>query len=261
MSNMKKITAGVVSAVLPGAGQFMLRNRQAGAAWLIAFLAFLFLSSFARLWAHYYGLVASVWVVLIAATVSAYKTTFKFKSEPAPSRWWVLLFVLFAWIPAQITQIAWRVNGFRLFVVPSTSMEPTIRRGDRVVADLHFFRNHAINRGDIVIYNRENTFLVKRVEAIPGDVIEGRQGDIFLNGREVDEGFEKPDDPANSFLANFGPVRIPPGEYFVMGDNRPLSLDSRAPRHGPIKENEISGRALFVYDPFNHSHDKRLITE
>jgi signal peptidase I len=104
-------------------------------------------------------------------------------------------------------------------------------------------------------------FLVKRVEAIPGDIIEGKSGTIFLNGKELDEGFEKPNDPADSFLANFGPVKVHSGEYFVLGDNRPVSLDSRAPLYGPVKESEISGRALFVFNPLDHLHDKRLVSD
>jgi len=225
------------------------------------FVIFVLLSSFLRFWAQYYGLIASAWFVFILALIAACKTTFQRQVNAPPSRWFCLLFFLLAWVPILLMQLAWIAGGFRLYTVPSKAMQPTIWRGARVVADSHFFRRHSINRRDVIIYKRENLSLVKRVEAIPGDVIEGKNGTIFLNGKELDEGFEKPVEPADSFLLTFGPVKILPGEYFVLGDNRPMSLDSRAPTYGQIKENEINGRALFVYDPFNHSHDKRLVAE
>jgi len=259
ISTKRQIVAGILSAALPGSGQLLLRRRRTGVVWLGIFVVFVFISTIGRFWAHYAGLLAAGWFVFLFALVAAYKAAFRRKT--GPSRWWVLLLPLFAWLPILLMQIAWVSNGFRLYIVPSIAMQPTIWRGDRVVADLHFFRTHGIHRRDVIIYKRGNTFLVKRVEAVPGDVIQGKGGTIFLNGKALEEGFEKPVETADSFLSTFGPVEIPLGQYFVLGDNRPSSLDSRSPNYGSIKENEITGRALFVYNPFDHSHDKRLARE
>jgi signal peptidase I len=259
MSKRKKILAGLLSAMFPGVGHIFVGQLQAGMALIASFLVFVVGSSLTRIWGHYYGLIACEWSAFLFTAISAYAVCFHPREEATPTRLWLLLFIPLAFVSVQLTQVAWWLNGYRLFIVPSTSMQPTIWMGDRVVADFHYFRSRSIERGQIIVFKKEDLYLVKRVEAVPGDVIEGKGGTIYLNGKELAEGFEKPPDYEGAqFLATFGPVRIPAGEYFVLGDNRPVSRDSRAPDYGNIAEDDIGGRVLLVFNPFKHSHDKQL---
>src|SRR4051794_37159588 len=120
-SKKKKLVAGFLSASMPGAGQFLLRNYKKGIVWLSAYLVFLLISSVSHLWAHYYGLMISAWFPVILAVISAYKTAFPNGTSANPSRWWVLLFLVMAWVPILLMQIAWWSNGYRLYTVPSVS--------------------------------------------------------------------------------------------------------------------------------------------
>lgn len=151
-------------------------------------------------------------------------------------------------------------------------MEPTIHRNEGVVANMHAYRGVSPHRGDVVIFDnpedRGHPFL-KRVIAIPGDTIQGHDGKITLNGVPMAEsyviqGSEVPKDLSNSSsnglvskTYNFGPVTLAPQEYFVMGDNRPRSYDSR--HKGPVKLDAIRGQALYIFDKKHPTRDgKRL---
>src|SRR5439155_5670441 len=125
-SKKKKLIAGFLSALMPGTGQFLLRNYKNGIVWLTAYLVFLLISSVTHLWAHYYGLMISAWFPAILAIISAYKTAFPKGTAGNPSRWWVLLFLAMALVPILLMQIVWWSSGYRFYVVPSTSMQPTI---------------------------------------------------------------------------------------------------------------------------------------
>jgi signal peptidase I len=85
---------------------------------------------------------------------------------------------------------------------------------------------------------------VKRILGLPGEVLELRQGYIYINNKKLDEPF-----PVNRDYFDFGPVLIPPKSYFMIGDNRPRSSDSRY--WGPVPEENLLGRALVVFWPFN----------
>jgi signal peptidase I len=103
-----------------------------------------------------------------------------------------------------------------------------------------------VNRGDIVVFERppgdagdpEIKDLIKRVVALPGETVEGRGGQIYIDERPLREPYIGQEE----VIADFGPTRIPPGRVFVMGDNRDNSKDSRV--FGPIKESIIVGRAF-----------------
>ncbi|MFL6301271.1 MAG: S26 family signal peptidase, partial [Terriglobales bacterium] len=168
ISKKKKLAAGVISALVPGAGQFLVRRTTAGIVWAAAFLVFLLVSSLARFWSNYYGLVVSAWGVMIFASVAAFNASFRPKGEVGPSRFWVILFIAVAFVPTQLMQVAWWLGGYRVFIVPSTSMQPTIWIGDRIIADSHYFRTRHIKQGEIIVFKKDDLSLVKRVEAVPG---------------------------------------------------------------------------------------------
>ena len=153
------------------------------------------------------------------------------------------------------------------FYIPSASMEPQLRATDRVVVSRLSYRLHEPRRGDIIVFpspavappdeslvvrlvndvlesvalrdpgERE---LIKRVVGLPGELIEGKDGGVFIDGRRLVEPYLPPGTPTSSF----GPIDVPEGTVFVLGDNRTNSHDSRFPDIGPIPIDTIVGRAI-----------------
>ena len=134
------------------------------------------------------------------------------------------------------------------------SMEENFWNGEYLLADKVSYFVGEPKRGDIVIFEQTETAdYIKRVIAVPGDTIEIRDGHFYVNGEMLDESdYLESDvytDPDN-FLMEGKVYVIPEGKYFVAGDNRSHSADSRT--FGPVGEDQIKGRAFFVYWPFSH---------
>jgi signal peptidase I len=125
-------------------------------------------------------------------------------------------------------------------------MEPTLKVGDRVLVNKVSYHLHPINRGDIVVFKRPPgeaddptvTDLIKRVIGLPGDTIEARNGQVYINDKPLSETYL----PAGTETNNLPRQVVPRGKYFVMGDNRDNSRDSRF--IGPIPGSLIVGRAF-----------------
>jgi signal peptidase I len=92
----------------------------------------------------------------------------------------------------------------------------------------------------------KNDDFVKRVVGLPGDTLEIKAGDVFINDKKLSEPYLAKDKSVDTM----GPIRISEGEYFVMGDNRTVSLDSR--RFGYIPKSGILGKVMLVWWPFSH---------
>ncbi len=141
---------------------------------------------------------------------------------------------------------------FQAFYIPSDSMVPTLVVGDRVLVNKLSYRAHEPNRFDRVVFlapkGTETALikdLVKRVVALPGETIEGRDGRILINGAVIEEPFL----PAGIQSRTFGPVKVPPKSYFMLGDNRPFSKDSTY--FGPIEGKTFVGRVFVRIWPLN----------
>jgi len=127
-----------------------------------------------------------------------------------------------------------RVFVVQTFYIPSPSMSPTLKVGDRILVNKLAYRLHGVGRGDIVVFRRPPSEdcgtpvadLVKRVIGLPGETISDKNGTLFINGKVLPEPW-LPKNDANTFTPSFGPVKIGPDSYFVMGDNRNVSCDSR----------------------------------
>src|SRR5271165_2371424 len=183
---------------------------------------------------------------------------------------------------------------FQNFEIPSSSMEKTLLIGDHVLVDrvalappthwMPAIRYRNVQRGDIIVFfkpGEPDLYLVKRVVGIPGDRIHLRNGIVFLNGVEQNEPLAaKPSDAEYyPYRDDFPSVKpgdgsdvtaswslalphniqgedlvVPPGDYFAMGDNRTVSLDSRY--WGFVPRENIVGRPLFVYWSFIQSGDQ-----
>jgi len=135
---------------------------------------------------------------------------------------------------------------FTAFTVRGESMEPTLLDGDRLFVTKSY-RTPA--RGDIVVFetlderNREED-LVKRVIALPGDTIEVRQGIALVNGAVEDTARLNTSPYDQTYVR---PTKIGPGQIFVLGDNRPIALDSR--QLGPVPIFSVKGKAVYLFGP------------
>lgn len=177
-----------------------------------------------------------------------------------PSQWW-LAFLLPLSLLAAVVHSNWvmRSSGFQTFVIPSRSMENTVVLGNHVMVDRWYYREKTPGRGDIIIFiNKDGIYLMKRVIALGGDTIEGRQGKILIDGKPLQEPYVIHTNDAPPEMNNFGPTRIPSGQLFVMGDNRDVSLDSRMPEFGPVDTNAVRGRPLYTIPSLHDDSQKTL---
>ena len=132
------------------------------------------------------------------------------------------------------------------FYIPSGSMEPTLMINDRILVAKFLYRFEPVARGDVIVFryplNPQRDF-VKRVLGLPGNRVRLNEGVVYIDDTRVSEtGYTiKPD------FGNYGPVTVPPNQYFVLGDNRNNSEDSRF--FGYVPRANIIGRAVFIYWP------------
>jgi signal peptidase I len=157
---------------------------------------------------------------------------------------------------AVLVAVLLRAFVVQTFYIPSGSMEPTLQIGDRILVNKLSYHLHGVNRGDIVVFGRpaaencggpEVNDLVKRVIGLPGDVISLAQGHVYVDGRRLDEswlpsaeqGITEPGPPGNAANLQHD-YRVPANDYYVMGDNRTDSCDSRY--WGPIPRSLIVGK-------------------
>jgi len=134
------------------------------------------------------------------------------------------------------------------FFVKGASMEPNFEDGDYLLVDKLSYRFSFPERGDVIIFrypNDPSQFFIKRIIGLPSETIEIKDNTVKIYNKDIPEGFvldEKYLAPDQKTLGN-AVVRIDDNEYFVLGDNRPLSSDSR--RWGNLPEEDIIGRAFF----------------
>jgi len=162
------------------------------------------------------------------------------------------------------------------FYIPSESMYPQLKTGDRVVVSKLAYRLHDPHRGDVVVFDNPHADLpqdrsalpvrlvrgileavgarqpstdefIKRVVALPGETVEGRDGRVWVDGMPLEEPYL----PPGITTSAFDPIEIEEGELWVMGDNRANSSDSRV--FGPIQQSSVVGRAIARIWPFGRT--------
>jgi len=134
--------------------------------------------------------------------------------------------------------------------VEGTSMAPLISDQERIFINKLVYRFEPISRGDVVVFwypNDRTKSFIKRVVGLPGETVEIRQGHVYVNGQSLDEPYIL---PAYLDSYNYPAFRVPAHQYFVMGDHRDSSNDSRM--FGPVPSEYIYGKAVFAYWPMDH---------
>lgn len=148
--------------------------------------------------------------------------------------------------------LALLINKFVIYRVspPTASMENTIMIDDKVVTFRLAYLVTKPKRGDIVVFEApdepEEDF-IKRVIGLPGETVEVKDGSVFIDGIALDEDYLK--EPMDKEEV-FGPIEVPEGCYFMMGDNRNISWDARYWTNKFVEKNKIRGKALFKYPDF-----------
>ncbi len=134
--------------------------------------------------------------------------------------------------------------------VEGTSMAPLLSDQERIFINKFVYRFEDIHRGDVVVFwyplDRSKSF-IKRVIGLPGETVDIRHGLLYVNGQVIPEPYVP---PQYTDVTDFGPVKVPKDSYFVMGDHRISSNDSRV--FGPVASQFIYGRAVFAYWPVDH---------
>ena len=139
--------------------------------------------------------------------------------------------------------------------VVGTSMQPTVYANDMVIVNKVIYRFSEPKRGDIVVFpaveNGKKVFLIKRIIGLPGDVVDIRDGKVIVNDKELVEKYISVETSAVSGQTEF-PLTVPEKQYFVLGDNRIVSKDSRYLAIGTIPRSKIVGKASIRIWPFKN---------
>jgi signal peptidase I len=159
-----------------------------------------------------------------------------------------------------------RTLVFQPFWIPTSSMVPTLGVYDRVLVQKAFFSWRDVREGQIVVFSHppldncagsEEGDLVKRVIALPGQTIYSSGNSIYVNGRLLAEPYLPHNDPLGPSIASRQhPYRVPPGEFYMLGDNRADSCDSRY--WGPIKGSSLIGKVVLVWWHDDHPDFRRF---
>ncbi len=240
--------AGLLSLLWPGLGQLYNGRFRKGAALL----------AFAILW-RWLGLGAVetfrwwLWSLGGALLLSLYAAWDAFRMArdlrefiPGP-RNTIPLYVAAAALLTTATLGAGFVErwAFPIYTVAQTSMRPTLRSGDRLRCAALRPRD-IVRRGQLVVFeypSEHSLIFVKRVVGLPGEVVEVEDGLVYINGDPIDEGFYASRGPGRKSL-DMAPARLAPDEYYLMGDNRHASFDSRS--FGPVNRARMLATPLYV---------------
>lgn len=137
------------------------------------------------------------------------------------------------------------------FLVQGDSMEPSLHDGERLLVDKVTYRFRPPERGEIIVFSfpkDPRRKFIKRVIGVPGDIVEIRDRQLVINGVPIVEEYIR-----GPMYQPYGPITVPEGTVWVLGDNRNNSEDSRFPDVGPVPLDLVVGRAVVVYWPLREA--------
>jgi signal peptidase I len=246
----RHLVAAALSAVVPGTGQLLLGRKLKA----IVFLSVLLCTAIGfwpfRLPRSFPGLILLVWACLLLSLFAVCDALLNRDEKIRFSKWWLLAGIPLIYLGVNIIFTSLLLaSGFRALQVGFAGMKPTLSPGDKFIYDAEYYRGNSAHHGELAVMRMQGAYTVKRVVAISGDTIYGKDRQVFLNGELQSEPFIQHAFPvgSNPELDTFGPATVPSGKYFVLGDNRDISLDSRTPDFGLIDAPSIVGKPLYVY--------------
>lgn len=258
------LAACVLSLLMPGLGQAYNGELGKAAAWGLPLPLTILLLFPGKIFSSFAGLVlwgAAQLCLSLVTSVIAYRSGFRGGTANGTvdlswRRRLVYVLVTGVCIGA-LNEHNTDSTTIKAFTVTVDSMAPTMKKGDRVFADLSYYSRHEMQRGDVAIFQGpERSTWMKRLAGLGGDVVEGKNGEVFVNGELFDRNHRI--DPQQSgtlpeWIVNFGPITVPDGKAFVIGDNRAASIDSRFQDFGLRDQSSIEGKVLYIYWSPDHS--------
>ncbi len=263
----KPITAALLSSVTPGLGQVYNGQMIKGIIFFCATNLLIVLLSFTRLQFSFFGLAAIILLALffwMFIVLEALFAAIKIKEIRLKlyNRWsiYLLLAILTVGIDFVSTDfLIEEVLGIKGSQFQTNSMQPTLQKGEYIMINLKHYKSRKIQRSDVVLFtfpeNQSEDFLF-RVIGLEGEKIEIKKRQVFINNRPLQEDYKiftksrsdsKTEDSTfpGSLIDDYGPVIVPWGTCFILGDNRDNSYDSRYWGFVPLKN--IKGKALYIY--------------
>jgi len=254
----KRLLAAVLSSFVPGLGEILLGKRRGGTVLLLAFGLVLFGFWPLRLLRTFWGLILLIWSTFAILAIAVFRAFFAVgvRGGRRPSWAWTFLLVLIVWVGLNVDlPLALLGSGFRAFKVSSSSMNETLDLGDRFMVDRWYYRHTSPVPGDLVVI-KTTALVVKRVIAVGGDTVESRDGIVSVNHKELDEPYVQHTGGAGPEMQTFGPITVPSGKLFLMGDNRDVSYDSRS--LGALDTGVVVAKPLYIYGFNRHRRGKVL---
>lgn len=141
--------------------------------------------------------------------------------------------------------------------VRGASMKNTLKNNDIMILNKLAYKSNDIKRFDIVVIDALDEYIIKRVIALPGEKVEYKKNVLYINGKKIEEKFDhiKSEELIDYNTEKLGSIKVPKGYYFVLGDNRDNSVDSRA--LGFIKKEKIKGKTSYTIFPFKRIGRKK----
>jgi signal peptidase I len=259
--NRKPILAAILSFITPGLGQLYNGQLKKGIVFYLLIFLLSVLLAVTGLQYQFYGLLALIICGISAELVVSAEAFFEARKikeitlNPFNKWYYYLLIVLLSIGIDYITSdiIKKDLLGIKEYTIPSGSMIPTLLIGDHLIIDLKHYKRVPPKKGDIIVFKSHedpSKVFLKRIVGTEGDILESKDKTIYINGNVLAEHYVVHNDlqtkPLNSSPRdNFGPLTIPSGKVFVMGDNRDQSYDSRF--SGYVDNTEIIGKVLYIY--------------
>jgi len=258
---LRRVSAVLLSLAQPGAGHFLLGAFRRGIAWVTGLMILWLLLLFAVPVSRWVLLLLSSGVIgVLARAGAAIDAARVVRPKPA---WKVVILawaILLAGDLVVVLPLAayYRAHYAQAFTIPSGAMQPTLLVGDYIMVDKSAYRFRVPQRGDIVVFQHpqdERRDFIKRIIGVPGDIVVIRGPQVLVNGQTLVEHYVKPGaatppPPSTQpdhcgYLYACEPTRVPDDSYFVLGDDRDHSQDSRY--LGFVKRGKIKGRACVIY--------------
>jgi signal peptidase I len=259
---LRRLIASFLSLLMLGLGQTYNRQPKKGIIFLLLVPAWSFAAGAVRFASTFPTLLIGVSLQLVVVTWAVFDAAIcggnKIVLRPGFSRarLWFSLAIFIVILNGCAEGLNFYINqakaGLDGRLYPTDSMAPMLINGDRFMSDTRAYLHESPNRGDVVLFQmpgQPSTESVKRIIAVGGDIVQGKQDGVYVNGRRLDEAYlalqsANQGQPVEE-ITTYGPLKIPQGEFFVLGDNRQDSYDSRY--YGAIPASKIKGRALYIY--------------
>ena len=250
--------AFLLSFLTPGLGQiYNGQMKKAIILWVVSFFFGIFFL-FTGLFYKFYGMIFCFAVLIgifLFAMLEAFYSARKLKQiDLKPYNKWyfyIVIIIINSLVMQPLTRSIARTY-FRPYRIPSVTMEPALKVGDHFVVNMSYYKNQKPTRGDIIVFPNPkdpSKDYIKRVIALESEKVEIIRDKLYINDKLLEDpwgSFEKKELSGYlSFLENYGPVVVPTGSLFVLGDNRHNSQDSRF--FGFVDFNSVKGKALYIY--------------